>query len=101
MFRMGTSTFLTSFFGLRKHLQGVLTTPGPAQASSAAAGDHEAAESTAHLADLRPFDLCLGGGGNAAPSGARAARGCWLVMRLDDDDGFLLAFCCVVRIFWG
>ena len=40
-----------------------------AQASSAAAGDHEAAESAAHLADLRPFDLCLGGGWNARALG--------------------------------
>lgn len=32
------------------------------QASGAAVGDHEAAKSAAHLADLWPFDLCLGGG---------------------------------------
>ena len=32
------------------------------QASGAAVGDHEAAKSAANLADLWPFDLCLGGG---------------------------------------
>ena len=32
------------------------------QASGAAVGDHEAAKSATHLADLWPFDLCLGGG---------------------------------------